>query len=104
MAPILTPGPVLLDGQGNLYGTTRTGASGAVGLCLSRLQPGWNRSSTPSTAGVSAYPNSSLSFDATGNLYGTTAGGTEFRLRTSVIDLCSSLSGRALRGDYAKTR
>jgi uncharacterized repeat protein (TIGR03803 family) len=75
---------LILDAEGNLYGTTTIGGQRCTQGCGTVFK------STPAGeesvlydfyGGVSADPHSSLIFDATGNLYGTTAGGTVFRLK-----------------------
>ena len=74
------------DQAGNLYGTTVRG--GKVGSCggpgcgvVFKLAPnskgGWSETVLHrflDHRGTGAYPSASLIFDATGNLYGTTAG------------------------------
>lgn len=73
-------GGVILDAEGNIYGTTNGGGAGSWGTVF-ELQPkpggGWQEGvlhsfGTRSTDGNSPY--SGLTFDAAGNLYGTTNG------------------------------
>jgi uncharacterized repeat protein (TIGR03803 family) len=76
---------VVFDSTGNLYGTTEVGglASNAYGTVfkLSLSESGWIESVIYDFAGGSegdgASPESGLTFDAAGNLYGTTMGGGE---------------------------
>ncbi len=75
-------GNLIFDGQGNLYGSTRTG--GTNGGTVFKLSPSsdgnWTESvlysfsvAKRSTDGNA--PTSGLTFDGAGNLYGTTGGG-----------------------------
>jgi uncharacterized repeat protein (TIGR03803 family) len=78
-------GSLVLDASGNLYGTAGTGGAGAhcnygcgVVFKLSPTSSGpWNETVIYDFGGFpdGAYPTSGLTFDATGNLYGTTNGG-----------------------------
>lgn len=72
---------VILDGAGNLYGTTSSGGD-PVCQCgnVFKLTPsgtGWTRSTLHNFTGGSdgAYPGAGLVFDGAGNLYGTTVYG-----------------------------
>jgi hypothetical protein len=76
-------GALVLDAAGNLYGTTPIGGTGACGGCgvVFELTPSstvpWNETviyDFPATS-TGAYPESTLTFDKAGNLYGTTNGG-----------------------------
>jgi uncharacterized repeat protein (TIGR03803 family) len=73
-------GGLILDGGGNLYGTTAYGGSGHSGTVF-ELSPvvggGWQHQILYSFQGQKdgAVPYASLVFDATGNLYGTTRDG-----------------------------
>jgi uncharacterized repeat protein (TIGR03803 family) len=74
-------GGVILDGAGNLYGTTSSGGDPAC-QCgnVFELTPsgtGWTKSTLHNFTGGSdgAYPGTGLVFDGTGNLYGTTVYG-----------------------------
>jgi uncharacterized repeat protein (TIGR03803 family) len=78
-------GALVLDAAGNLYGTTPIGGTGSAcgygcgvvfELTASSTVP-WNETviyDFPSSA-TGAYPESTLTFDKAGNLYGTTNGG-----------------------------
>jgi uncharacterized repeat protein (TIGR03803 family) len=77
-------GSVVFDAAGNLYGTTPLGGAGTCGYGCGvafKLTPTasgpWNESVVYSflANGDGAYPLSNLTFDASGNLYGTTSGG-----------------------------
>ena len=72
-------GGVILDSAGNLYGTTYFGGVNGLGSVF-RLHPvngGWQESVLYSFAGGTdgSLPTSPLTFDAQGNLYGTTSTG-----------------------------
>jgi len=71
---------LIMDGEGNLYGTTRLGGdnnSGTVFELTPNGSGGWTEKKLHNfgngTDGVS--PEAGLIFDAAGNLYGTTSGG-----------------------------
>jgi len=69
---------VILDSAGNLYGTTYFGGRGnGVVFELSPTATGWKESVLHIFSGLNdgAYPAAALSFDAAGNLYGTTTSG-----------------------------
>jgi uncharacterized repeat protein (TIGR03803 family) len=78
---------LVLDAQGNLYGTTEYGGDGACGYgsgcgTVFELSPngsgGWNETvlySFTGAGGDGAFPNTGLVLDAQGNLYGTTEAG-----------------------------
>src|SRR5258708_309809 len=70
---------LIADTAGNLYGTTYAGGAYQVGTVfkLTRGAKGWTQTVLYSFKGGSdgEYPESSLVFDAAGNLYGTTASG-----------------------------
>jgi uncharacterized repeat protein (TIGR03803 family) len=70
-------GELILDAAGNLYGTTFEGGDAAYGVIFKlRLQPtgGWKESVLHTFRNApAANPMGGLVFDATGNLYGTTA-------------------------------
>jgi len=72
-------GAVILDGAGNLYGTTTNGGPSDDGLVY-QLTPNadgtWSESVLYNFSGPDgAAPFSPLLFDSAGNLYGTTSGG-----------------------------
>jgi uncharacterized repeat protein (TIGR03803 family) len=74
-------GGVILDGAGNLYGTTSSGGDAAC-QCgnvfeLSPLGSGWKKTTLYNFTGGSdgASPGAGLVFDGAGNLYGTTVYG-----------------------------
>jgi uncharacterized repeat protein (TIGR03803 family) len=79
--PCASCGPVdklLMDGNGNLYGTTLLGGVGGGSVFkLTRANDGWTYSSLHDFTGGAdgAFPSCSLVFDAEGNLYGTTMQG-----------------------------
>jgi uncharacterized repeat protein (TIGR03803 family) len=82
-------GALVLDKEGNLYGTTRWGGSSQQGAVfkLSRSLNGWTESVLHSFSGSDGWwPMASLIFDQAGNLYGTTwmgglyDGGVVFKL------------------------
>jgi hypothetical protein len=75
-----SPGTLLIDGQGNLYGSTPGGGRngcggygcGTIFKLVPRSQGSWEEIvlyAFPN--GKDGFPNSSLAFDAKGNLYGT---------------------------------
>jgi uncharacterized repeat protein (TIGR03803 family) len=67
-------GPLVFDAAGNLYGTTSLGGVAGNGLVF-KLKPSSGGLWTESVIHyfyVAAGPNGSLTFDAAGNLYGTT--------------------------------
>ena len=72
-------GGLVMDGSGNLYGTTETGGSGGQGAGTAfELAPssnGWTftvLSSFPGSSDSLCGPQAPLTLDAAGNLYGTT--------------------------------
>lgn len=68
-------GPVLLDSSGNLYGTTFNGGVYGWGTVFKMTAGanGWSLTNLISFNGLgAAWPTSRLTFDAAGNLYGTT--------------------------------
>jgi uncharacterized repeat protein (TIGR03803 family) len=72
-------GGLILDGAGNLYGTTATGGSSGGGVVF-KLTPksggGWTETVLQTLGGNhGGGPYAALIFDADGNLYGTTSAG-----------------------------
>ncbi len=89
---------LIFDATGNLYGTTSGGGAYGVGTVF-ELSPtqggGWTERKLHNfkNDGVDgAYPESSLIFDAPGNLYGTTEEGGNFNAGT-VFELLPSQGG-----------
>jgi uncharacterized repeat protein (TIGR03803 family) len=71
-------GSLAMDAGGNLYGTTRCDGANQLGSVfeLSPSGGGWTyRTLHDFSGGDGAYPYSTLVFDGSGNLYGTTYGG-----------------------------
>ncbi len=75
---------VVVDSLGNVYGTTPQGGSGGVGVVF-MLTPQSDGTWTETILhhfnegnGDAAYPDSTLTFDSFGNLYGTAAVGGQF--------------------------
>jgi uncharacterized repeat protein (TIGR03803 family) len=70
---------LILDGAGNLYGTTYVGGAYCCGTVFELTPAGggtWNEKVLYSFgSGYTAYPTSGLIFDGAGNLYGTTLQG-----------------------------
>ncbi|HXC44465.1 MAG TPA: choice-of-anchor tandem repeat GloVer-containing protein [Candidatus Dormibacteraeota bacterium] len=85
-------GTVVLDKQGNVYGTTTDGGSGRGTVFeLTRSASGWSEAIIYNFSGGNdgAFPYAGVVFDSAGNLYGTTyvggtyGEGTVFRLTLS---------------------
>jgi hypothetical protein len=72
---------VILDATGNLFGTASAGGSGIYGVIFEVSKSGgrWSERALYSFTGGSdcATPEGALTLSATGDLYGTTYGGTE---------------------------
>lgn len=70
-------GGVILDSAGNLYGTTYSGGSSNQGVLykLSPAQGSWTETILHNFSGDGTNPVGPLTMDASGNLYGATAGG-----------------------------
>ncbi|HLX72711.1 MAG TPA: choice-of-anchor tandem repeat GloVer-containing protein [Verrucomicrobiae bacterium] len=78
-----------LDASGDLYGTTSQGGAGNAGAIfkLSSGQNGWTESllysfcedGNPPVCPDGYYPQAGVTFDASGNLYGTTSQGGDIR-------------------------
>jgi uncharacterized repeat protein (TIGR03803 family) len=90
---------LVLDAQGNLYGTTTAGGTGSCGCgTVFKLAPGsgggWTESALYSFQGGSdgEEPEAGLIFDSAWNLYGTTASGGANRVGT-VFQLAPSSGG-----------
>jgi uncharacterized repeat protein (TIGR03803 family) len=93
-------GGLVLDGKGNLYGTTQQGGSNSGGTVF-ELTPNsngtWTEQVLYSFTGLfgnsdGAFPYGSLVFDSKGNLYGTTVfGGTSFQ--GTVFELSPGTNG-----------
>jgi uncharacterized repeat protein (TIGR03803 family) len=75
-------GGLIFDSAGNLYGSTQVGGSkgGGTVFQLSPSGAGWNLSTLCSFGSGTGYygPQSALTMDAAGNLYGTTNGDGSF--------------------------
>jgi uncharacterized repeat protein (TIGR03803 family) len=73
---------LVMDSKGNLYGTTEFGGANQTGTVF-ELSPatggGWTETVIytfgPSSKGDGQFPSSGLTFDAQGNMFGTTVGG-----------------------------
>lgn len=72
-------GSIVFDANGNIYGTTTIGGSSQLGTVymLTRSGNSWTESTLYNFAGGNdgATPESNLTFDSAGNLYGTTYAG-----------------------------
>jgi uncharacterized repeat protein (TIGR03803 family) len=68
---------IILDSEGNVYGTTAYGGSSNYGMVFKLSSHGWKESILHTfTGGVDGgVPSASLVMDASGNLYGTTYSG-----------------------------
>lgn len=72
-------GSLILDGNGDLFGTTQLGGALTSGTVFEIVKTGSGYASAPTTlvdftlAGGGAYPESGLIADADGNLFGTTS-------------------------------
>jgi uncharacterized repeat protein (TIGR03803 family) len=80
---------VIFDAAGNLYGTTNQGGPSNDGVVF-KLAPNpdgtWAESVLHSFGGADgSAPQSGLTFDAAGNLYGTTANGGAYTGETGVV-------------------
>jgi len=86
---------LIFDAAGNLYGTTTAGGSYDAGTVF-ELTPGadgsWKEKVLYSFGKEAASPQSSLVFDTSGNLYGTTLNGGAYNAGT-VFDLTSTGGG-----------
>lgn len=90
---------VIFDHAGNLYGTTLFGGSGDGCGTVFQLVPilggGWTKNilhSFNSMSGDACFPYGGLTFDAAGNLYGTTASGGTYDTG-AVFELTNSDGG-----------
>jgi uncharacterized repeat protein (TIGR03803 family) len=98
-----SPGAVIFDAAGNLYGTTSSGGNyqcdryfgcGTVFKLKPGLRGKWSKSVLHTFAGKDgAYP-SDLIFDAAGNLYGVTVSGGGAKGYGTVFKLAPSANGR----------
>jgi uncharacterized repeat protein (TIGR03803 family) len=91
-------GGLILDGMGNLYGTTSDGGSARAGTAF-KLSPngndGWTVKTLHSFGGRNDgwHPGAALAFDSAGNLYGTTQTGGIGHQRGIVFKLSPNGSG-----------
>jgi len=90
-------GTLIFDGSGNLYGTTYSGGVNGLGTAFELSPAGdgtWSETILHNfgAAGDGETPYSSLIFDASGNLYGTTEYGGTYNLGT-VFELSPQASG-----------
>jgi uncharacterized repeat protein (TIGR03803 family) len=90
---------VILDSDGNIYGTTQAGGHYQTGTVF-KLTPGtdgkWQQAilhSFSNKDGDGSYPIGNLIFDTSGNLYGTTSGGGEY-LSGTVFELTPGTNGQ----------
>jgi uncharacterized repeat protein (TIGR03803 family) len=87
---------LVFDSAGNLYGTTQVGGTGGGGTVFefSNVSGSWTLTTLYSfnEPNDALYPNSSLIFDAEGNLYGTTAGGGQ-HAKGAVFKLAPTSTG-----------
>jgi uncharacterized repeat protein (TIGR03803 family) len=88
---------LILDGVGNLYGTTEIGGTAEYGGTVFKLTPNsdgrWTESVLHSFTGGDGWePTANVIFDATGNLYGTTLFGGAFNSGV-VFKLTHNLDG-----------
>ncbi len=68
---------LIMDGSGNLYGTTASGGAGAVGTVFELANGSGTITTLASFNGTNgANPDAGLVVDSSGNLYGTTTSGT----------------------------
>ena len=87
---------LILDGQGNLYGTTQDGGANNDGSVFEITKAGIGYSSTPITVASfdgndGSFPLSGLIADSAGNLYGTTNGGNS--IYGSVFEITKTGTG-----------
>jgi uncharacterized repeat protein (TIGR03803 family) len=91
---------LIMDATGNLYGTTTVGGAHGYGTAF-ELKPvaggGWTEKMLHSFSGTTdgSEPYAGLTFDAAGNLYGTTTGGGAY-LGGTVFELLPQASGQWL--------
>jgi uncharacterized repeat protein (TIGR03803 family) len=84
-------GALIVDGAGNLYGTTVAGGTGGGGTVFELSAGSWNFSLLYSFEG-SYGPLESLTMDSAGNLYGTTYGNGPYN-RGTIFKLSPSAGG-----------
>lgn len=70
-------GPLIFDSAGNIYGTTGDGGLSGNGTAfqLFRTENGWGENIIDNFTGAPGHPRAGLTFDASGNLFGTAEGG-----------------------------
>jgi len=78
-APVYPLAGLIMDKNGNLYGTTGGRENAGTGGTVFELSPGpdgaWTETVIHEFDGAGVYPQAGLVLDASGNLYGTTFGG-----------------------------
>jgi uncharacterized repeat protein (TIGR03803 family) len=90
---------VILDSSGNIYGTTQAGGARQVGAVFELMLGSngtWTQTilhSFSNKGGDGSYPLGSLTFDSSGNLYGTTSNGGKY-LNGTVFELSPGTSGQ----------
>ena len=92
---------LILDGAGNLYGTTQGGGISNYGVVFRlSLTKGWKEQVLHEFNGlVESNPNSGLLMDGNGNLYGTCANGDDVTTVGSVFRLTPGAGGKYVETD-----
>jgi uncharacterized repeat protein (TIGR03803 family) len=92
---------LILDGAGNLYGTTQGGGISNYGVAFRlSLTKGWKEQVLHEFNGlVESNPNSGLIMDSNGNLYGTCANGDGVTTVGSVFRLTPGAGGKYVETD-----